>query len=399
MIVSASPTIVIAPDSFKGSATSAEAAAAMARGARAAFGVNARVVEIPMADGGEGALDTLLSVWGQSPRTMTVSDAIGRERLARFGVSPDGRTAVIEAAEANGLPWVQDVPFQPMRADSFGVGMIAAALISEGVQEILLCVGGSASTDAGTGLLSALGIRFLDENGIEVATGGAGLSSISSIDMSGLQAGARDVAWRIAVDVVNPLCGKNGAASVFAPQKGATAGEVDKLERGLAHFAGVLAFQTGNIAEDLTTKPGYGAAGGVPLALAALLDAQIIGGAELVADAVGLQEELTNADLVITGEGRLDSQSIGGKVVDVVRRLTPASVPLIVIAGAVDLSAAECRATGITAAFSIARGASTTTQLIENAENLIEEVSEHACAVVACAQQFYRSLESKGAFA
>ncbi|WP_166826990.1 glycerate kinase [Brevibacterium limosum] len=373
------PSIVCAPDSFKGSASAPAAAAAMARGARAVF-PGARVTELPFADGGEGTLDALLAVWGTRPRTVDTVDALGRAASAAFGLSPDGTTAVIEAAQANGLPQVSDVELQPERADTYGVGLLAAAALDLGVEEILLCIGGSASTDGGTGILAALGARFVDADGDPVAPGGGGLAAISAIDTSALDRRAAAVRWRIAVDVDSPLTGPRGAAAVFGPQKGADADSVALLDSGLGHLAEVLA-DTSAEAEALAATPGFGAAGGIPLALTSLLGAEVLPGSTMVAEAVGLTAALADADFVLTGEGSFDSQSLGGKVVAAVRDHAPASARVIVIAGRVGLTAAECREAGITAALSIAPGPADLAALSERAEALIEDTAAQACAL------------------
>lgn len=360
----------------------------MARGARFAFGAAARIIEIPMADGGEGTLDALLAAWRCPPLFTAATDALGRPKTARYGVSADGLTGIIEAAEGNGLPDVLDVPLQPLRADSYGVGTIAGHLLDEGVEEILLCIGGSASTDGGTGLLSALGVRFLDATGNPVAPGGAGLGAIHTVDVSGLHPRATAVKWRVAVDVANPLCGEQGAAAVFGPQKGAGPEDVKLLDAGLANLARVLTdfrppVESNGRPGTYLTAPGFGAAGGLPLSLVALLGAETVPGAELVSDAVGLRAALAHADVVLTGEGCLDTQSLGGKVVDAVRRLAPSASPLVVVAGTVQLSAAQSMEAGITVAVSIARGPATLAELTANAELLIEDAAARACCGLA----------------
>lgn len=373
------PTIVCAPDSFKGSAGAPAAAAALARGARQAFPA-ATITELPFADGGEGTLEALLAVWGTPARTVDVVDALGRPTTARYGLSDDGRTAVIEAAQANGLPQVSDVPLDPERADTYGVGLIAAQVLDDGVDEILLCIGGSASTDGGAGIVAALGAALTDSAGEPIAPGGGGLSALAAVDASGLDPRARTVSWRIAVDVDNPLTGPRGAAAVFGPQKGADAATVTRLDDSLAHFAEVLG-------SEHATTPGFGAAGGIPLALTALLGAEVVPGSRMVAEAVGLTEALAGADLVLTGEGSFDSQSLGGKVVAAVRDHSPASASIIVIAGRVGLTTAECREAGITAALSIAPGPADLPELSARAEELIEATAAHACALVAAGHQ------------
>lgn len=375
-----SPTIVCAPDSFKGSAGAPAVAAALARGARQVF-PEARITELPFADGGEGTLDALLAVWATPARSVDVVDALGRPVTALFGISADGRTAVIEAAQANGLPQVSDCELQPERADTFGVGLIARHVLDQGVEEILLCIGGSASTDGGVGIASALGVAFTDSSGEPIAPGGGGLAALASVDSAGLDPRALEVRWRIAVDVDNPLTGPRGAAGVFGPQKGADTACVSVLDAGLAHLAEVLAGSSTE-ASALAATPGFGAAGGIPLALTKVLGAEVVPGSIMVAEAVGLTEALAEADIVLTGEGSFDSQSLGGKVVAAVRDHAPASAKIIVVAGRVALSPAECRDAGITAGLSIAPGPADLAELSDRAEELIEATAAHACVLV-----------------
>ena len=373
--------VAILPDSFKGSATAGEIAAAMGRGVKNAFSHRPETVlvdTLPFADGGEGTLDAVCSAWSIEPRTVRVTDALGRPAQARYAVSDDGRTGVVEAAEANGLPQVSDVPAEPLRASTYGVGGVISAVLDAGCEEVLLCIGGSATTDGGAGLIQALGARLVDGQGDDVAPGGAALTSLQRVDLGGLDPRAAEVRWRIACDVTNPLLGERGAAAVFGPQKGATAEDIEVLERGLTRFAEVLASHQGRDDRDL---PGMGAAGGMPLALKSLFGAELVPGGDLVADALGAVPILSTADLVLTGEGRLDSQSLQGKVVDTVRRMTPAGTPVIVVAGAVELGPEHLRSAGITAAFSIASGAQRLEELQATALERLEVTCEQIVAV------------------
>ena len=375
-------TMIIAPDSFKGSLSAVEAAAAMADGARdaglACGRPDAHLILCPMADGGEGTLDAIAAVWGVEPRIMPTVDALGRDHQARYATSADGRIGLIEAAESNGLPLVADVSPQPQRADTFGVGVLARQLLDQQVDEILLCIGGSASTDGGTGLLAALGVRFLDAAGESVAPGGAGLAQIASIDLDGLHPHARVARWRVAVDVDNPLCGPTGAAAVFSPQKGAQPSDVAQLDAGLAHLAAVVLAETG---ENMSDRPGAGAAGGMPATLVPLLRAELVPGSTLVADAVGLADKMASAGLVLTGEGSFDSQSLRGKVAVAVAGLAPAGCPVVVVAGRVALSSADTAASGVTAAFSIAGGPATLDYLQSHAAERVRETTAQAVAL------------------
>lgn len=374
---------MVAPDSFKGSITAREAADAMELGARQALGPAATIRTVPMADGGEGTLDVLLDAWQGRVVEVEVHDAIGRRRTARLGLSGDGTTAIIEAAEANGLPHVNDVPLRPLQATSLGVGELALAALDEGVEEILLCIGGSASTDGGTGLLQGLGARFLDPAGEPAAPEGGQLHRIHAVDLDGLHPRATEVRWRIAIDVDNPLVGPRGAAATFGPQKGATVEEVALLDDGLDHLASVLAHVCGTSADELRRHRGCGAGGGIPAAALALLRAETVAGVQLVADALGLPEILRDADLVLTGEGQLDEQSLHGKVIDGVRRRTSPSTAVVVIAGSVRLTHAQTADAGILAAHSIVPGVLGKAEVFERAAELVAATAAGVCATFA----------------
>ncbi|WP_460681606.1 glycerate kinase [Nesterenkonia populi] len=375
--------VALIPDSFKGSATAAEAAQAMAEGVERASEAHARPAEIsalPFADGGEGTLDAICSAWGVEPRRVTATDALGRPAEARYAASMvDGKLiGLIEAAEANGLPTVSDVPLQPQQATTYGVGTLISAALDAGCEEILLCIGGSATTDGGAGILQALGARLLDSAGQEIGQGGGALQSLARIDTQDLDPRASEVRWRIACDVTNPLLGPDGAASVFGPQKGATPQDVEVLDAALTNFADLLSAEAGR---DVRSEPGMGAAGGIPAALVSLFSAEIVPGGVLVAETLGVHRVLEEADVVLTGEGRLDSQSLHGKVVDTVRRLTPEDTPVFVIAGTVDVPAAELQRTGLTAAFSIANGAEPIEELCSAAAGRIAHTAEQVLRV------------------
>lgn len=375
--------VAIVPDSFKGSADAVDVAAAMARGVQDAFddlGTEVRIRTLPFADGGEGTLDALLGAWGTTALAVDTTDALGRPVRARYGLSPDGLTGVVEAAEANGLPAVSDVPLRPLTASTRGIGPLVASLLDAGVEEILLCIGGSATTDGGTGLLSALGARFLDADGAELPDGGGALTGLDRLDLDGLDPRARRVRWRIACDVTNPLVGDRGAAAVFGPQKGATPDDVRVLDDGLRRLADVLATAAGTDVRDI---PGTGAAGGLPAPLTALLSAEAVPGSRMVAEVLDAETLLHDADLVLTGEGSFDGQSLSGKVVDAVRRLTPADRPVVVIAGRVAVTADELRRSGITAAYSIARGPGSLDQMREEALPGIAWAAFNCCRLLA----------------
>ncbi|WP_454043096.1 glycerate kinase [Cellulosimicrobium sp. Marseille-Q8652] len=377
--------VVVAPDSFKGSLSAAEVAEAVAAGVRSVVPA-AHVVELPMADGGEGTLDTLLAVWGVPAREVPTVDAIGRPRTARYGVSADGRVGVVELAEASGLPQVSDVSLQPLHAHTLGTGAAAAAVLDAGVQEVVVCLGGSASTDGGAGILTGLGARLLDEAGEVVPDGGEGLAQVARLDLRTLHPRARAVRWRLAVDVTNPLHGERGAAHVFGPQKGARPADVAFLDDALRRWAAVLSEETGVAVEEVA---GAGAAGGVPAGLVAVLGAELEPGAQLVADAVGLPGEIARADLVVTGEGSFDSQSVHGKVADAIGALAaqaPGRPPVVVLAGRVLLPADQARAAGIAAAFSIAPGPIALDDLLDRTASRLTDLAATVTSLVLAAR-------------
>lgn len=375
----APPVVVVAPDSLKGSCSAPEAARAMASGARAALGPDARILELPMADGGEGTLEALMASRSGRIETVPTTDALGRSRNGRIGLSnAPTRLAIIETAEANGLPAVADAPLRPLDADTAGVGSLILAALDSGADEIILCVGGSATSDGGAGMLRVLGARLLDASGADIGPGARGLSDLHRIDLSGMDPRAAQVRWRIACDVDNPLTGPRGAGAVYGPQKGATSEDVLLIDANLDRLARVLAEATGAECEVLSQQPGLGAAGGLGCGPVAIFRAELVPGAELVAEAVGLRAALTGADLVLTAEGRLDSQSLSGKVVS--RVLADAGdAAVMVIAGSLGLSAVETREAGISAAFSLARGPAPLEDLQRDTRVLLSEAAAQAC--------------------
>jgi glycerate kinase len=324
------PQAVCAPNAFKGTLTASAAARALARGVADA-GWGAR--QLPVADGGDGTLDVLLAAAGTAARIqpVRVSGPLGRRRLARLGwIGRD--VAVVEMAEAAGLRLLgrrRDA----LRATSRGAGELIIAALDGGARRIIVGVGGSASTDGGTGIMAALGARLLDGRGRAVGRGGGALATIERVDLSTIDRRLRQTAVEVAVDVRSPLYGPDGAAHVFAAQKGASRAEVGLLDAGLRHLAEVVERATG--LAGLAGRPGAGAAGGAAFALAAL-GAQLVGGAALVCDQVGLDEALSGAALIITGEGRLDAQTATGKApAEVAERARRAGVPCIAVCGSV----------------------------------------------------------------
>ncbi|SFT45229.1 glycerate kinase [Pseudomonas marincola] len=344
--------IVIAPDSFKESLSALEVAEAIAKGWASVY-PDAEICLLPMADGGEGTVDALLAATGGERRECQVRGPLGAPVQAHWGWLA-GNTAVIEMAAASGLHWVPSGQRDATVTSSYGTGELIREALDGGAKRIILGLGGSATNDGGAGLLQALGMRLLDRDGAELAAGGAALAQLYQIDMAGLDSRLLGVQVDVAADVDNPLCGPRGASAVFGPQKGASPEQVASLDAALQSMANVVAATLG---QDFSQVPGVGAAGGLGFAAKAFLRAGFRPGIELVAELSGLAEAVQGADLVITGEGRLDAQSLHGKTpVGVARVAQAAGVPVIALAGSLGEGYQRMYPVGIDAAFSLAPG-------------------------------------------
>lgn len=340
--------ILIAPDKFKGSLTAAEAASAMAEGALRVY-PDAVTTQFPVADGGEGTLDAAIAA-GYEERNNAVVGPILKPVGASWGIRKDsfgGVTAVIETAMASGLAHMEPTPENSLRAHSYGCGQLIAAALDAGATEIVLGVGGSAMSDGGSGALRALGLKPLDTAGNVVPLGGGSLADAVALDVSELDPRLSAVKFRIAVDVRNPLYGPEGAAHVFGPQKGADEDAVEKLDAGLRNWASLLREATGR---DVNV-PGAGAAGGFPASFLAFTDAALEGGFALVAGLTGLASHLSEADLVITGEGSMDEQSLTGKApIALADAASVHGIPVIAVAGRITVTPEDLAKHGIVAA-------------------------------------------------
>jgi glycerate kinase len=362
--------IVIAPDSFKGSLTADRAAAAIADGVARVL-PDAELVLRPVADGGEGTVAAALRA-GYSPRTVRVSGPDGRPVDAGFAM--DGDTAVLELASAAGIGLLE-IP-APMTAGTRGVGELIRAALDAGARRIVLGLGGSATTDGGAGLVQALGVRLLDADGDDVPPGGLGLARLDRIETAGRDPRLLDTEVVVAVDVDNPLTGPDGAAAVFAPQKGATPDQVAVLDDALARFAGVVRRDLGI---DLTGWPAMGAAGGTAAGIVAVLGPaaiSVVAGARLVCELIGLGETLAGADLVITGEGSLDGQTLHGKApAEVATRARAAGVPCLALAGVVALGRDALTAAGFTAAHALTEVEADVARCLAEPERLLAQLA------------------------
>ncbi len=360
--------IVIAPDSFKDS-LSAEGVAAAIAGGIAAVLPQAQVLCCPMADGGEGTMDAIVAACEGERRSLTVRGPLGREVLAHWGWLGGSRTAIIEMAQASGLQLLELDQRDACRTSSFGTGQLIGAALDAGAERIILAIGGSATNDAGSGMLRALGLRTFDAQGAELEEGGLALCNVARVDASGLDPRLASVRLEVAADVDNPLCGANGASAIFGPQKGASPEQVELLDQALGHFADHCAQVLGR---DVRDFPGCGAAGGMGFAARAFLDAQFRPGIEVVAELVGLDAAVQGADLVITGEGRFDAQTLRGKTPFGVARIAKRhGVAVVVLAGTLGDGYQALYDHGIDAAFAIAAGPMTLQHACANAGELL----------------------------
>ncbi len=322
--------IIVAPNAFKGSLSASQAAAAIARGVRAAL-PDAEVLEIPVADGGDGTVEALVSARKGMYRSVEVEGPLRDQVHASYGLIDDSRTGVVELASASGLTLIPAGKRDPRKTSTYGFGQLLQAVREQGVRSMIVGIGGSATNDGGAGMAQALGYRLLDATGRDLPRGGAQLARLERID-----AAAFDVAWRsisvmVASDVTNPLTGPQGASYIYGPQKGADAKAVQELDQALAHLAEIIERDLGKRVADV---PGAGAAGGAGAGLIAFLDARLVPGAPLVVDASGFDAALPGARLVITGEGRVDGQTAFGKAPgEVAKRARAAGIPTLLLAG------------------------------------------------------------------
>lgn len=357
--------IVIAPDSFKESLSALEAASAIEAGFREIF-PDAEYVKVPVADGGEGTVDAMVAATGGRLVTLSATGPLGRPVEAFYGLTGDGLTAVVEMAAASGLELVAPSERDPLVATSRGTGDLIRAALDAGARRFILGVGGSATNDGGAGMLQALGVGLLDAQGAQLAPGGAALAQLDRIDVSNLDPRIKDCVFDVACDVSNPLVGPRGASAIFGPQKGATPEMVEQLDANLRHYAGIILRDLG---QDVADIPGVGAGGGIAAAMLVFLNGRLRPGSEIVADAVGLDATVVDADLVVTGEGRIDSQTVNGKTpIGVARVAGRHGKPVIAIGGCLAADAHAVHAHGIAATFSTVMKAGTVAEVLAGAE-------------------------------
>jgi len=373
--------IVIAPQGFKGNLTALQVAQAIENGIKR-VAPSAMTTIKPMADGGEGTVQALVDATGGKMMTTEVTDPLGGRVNAHWGILSDQTTAVIEMAAASGLPLVPPEKRNPLVTTTYGTGELVRAALDRGCQKLIIGIGGSATNDGGAGMAQALGARFLDARGEDLPFGGAALARLAHIDVSNLDSRLTEFDVTLASDVNNPLCGPRGASAIYGPQKGATPEMVKQLDAALSHYANVIQKDLGI---DFRDVPGAGAAGGLGLGLMVFLKAKMIPGIDVVIKATNLVDDLKDADLVFTAEGRIDRQSAMGKVpTGVALKAKEFGIPVIALAGEV---ADDCRVVyeqGIDAVLSIAPGPISLEQSMAEAEKLITDTAENAMRLCLC---------------
>lgn len=369
--------ILVAANYLKGSLSAIQAAQTIERSILEVD--NSILVEkIPIADGGDGTLDAITSFSAPKEMTSEVTGPLGNKIKARWLIF-DENTAVIEAAQANGLCLLSPDEYNPMLTTSYGVGELIRIAMEKGCGKIFVTIGGSSTNDGGIGLLQALGAKFQDNNGQELPSGGESLQRLSSIDLSGLHKRLGETEITCACDVENPLCGENGASFVYAPQKGASPEGVKILDKGLETLANATEKLTGR---DYRNFPGVGAAGGISFALKAFLNARLIPGFELIAELSGIEEKIRSANLVITTEGRFDSQTLRGKApYQTVKLAKKYNIPVIMLAGSIERGL-DIQKSGITAAFSIVGGPVSMEDSVNNAEALLANTAKQVINLI-----------------
>jgi glycerate kinase len=376
--------ILIAPDSFKESLSAFAVAEEIEAGFREIF-PNAEYRKVPVADGGEGTVQAIVDATGGQLRTLYVIGPVGASVQACYGLNAQRGLAVIEMAAASGLELVPASARNPLVTTSFGTGQLIRDALDAGARRFVIGIGGSATNDGGAGMLQALGVRLMDQNGLDIGRGGAELARLAHIDASGIDPRIAQSQIDVACDVINPLIGPNGASAIFGPQKGATPEMVAMLDACLQNFAIVL---KQDIGPDLAYVPGTGAAGGMGAAMLGLLGGRLRPGSEVVTDAVGLEAHMHGADLVITGEGRIDAQTAFGKTpIGVARVALRLGIPVIGIGGCLSPDAGEVHSHGIQAVFSTVRRACSVEEALQNARFNLRHTARNVAAALQLGMQ------------
>jgi len=366
--------IVIAPDSFKGSLSALEVARSIEKGIK---NVNESIetVIVPMSDGGEGTVQALIDASGGEIINLTVHDPLFRKIQSFYGIMGDRSTAVIEMAAASGLPLLKPEERNPLKTTTYGTGELIKDALDKGCQKFIIGLGGSATNDGGCGMAQALGITFIDSNGNKIDIVGGELSRISHIDLTGIDPRIKNAEFLVACDVDNPLCGEKGASAVYGPQKGASREVVITLDKALMHFSQIVKMQ---LHLDIKDKAGAGAAGGLGAGVMVFLNAQLRSGIEIITRMTNLPEKMNGADLVITGEGKIDFQTAFGKTPFGVAQIAKEkNIPVIALAGGLGQKYKSLYAKGFDGIFSITYRPMTLQEAIDNAAVLLEDAAEN----------------------
>ena len=360
--------ILIAPDSFKESLTSIEVADYLREGFKKAD-KNFEITKLPLADGGEGTVKSLVAATNGEIKKKEVTDPLGNKIEAFYGILGDEKTGVIEMAAASGLPLVPKDKRNPAQTTTYGTGELIKAALDQGCTKLIIGIGGSATNDCGVGMAQALGGKFLDEEGKQIGYGGRYLKDIEKIDLSQLDSRIAETEIEVACDVDNPLYGKNGAAYIYAPQKGASKKQVKKLDKGLRHIAKII---KNDLGKEVNKIPGAGAAGGLGAGLSAFLDAELRPGIEIVMEASKIEEKMKDVDLVVTGEGKIDGQTCSGKTpVGVAKIAKKRNITVIAVGGTIGDDAEKVYEHGIDFLYSVIDKPMTLKEAIDNADKLL----------------------------
>lgn len=377
--------IVIAPDSYKGSLSAVEVANAMEKGALAVF-PHAEIIKVPIADGGEGTIDALLTATNGYKLYETVRGPLGRNVQAQWGILGDNKTAVIEMAAASGITLVSEDELDPLRATTYGTGQLIKAALDRGLRKIVIGIGGSATNDGGVGMAKSLGVRFLDKWANDVPEGGVGLKDLAEIDITGLDKRLAETNILVACDVDNPLCGEKGASAVYGPQKGTTPMMVKMLDQALYNYANIAARVCG---KDILNYAGAGAAGGLGAGLLLFTKANIRPGIEVVLSAGNFATKVQDADLVITGEGNTDCQTAYGKApIGVAKIAKQFNVPVVCLSGGLGEGYQAVLKAGIDGVMSIVPKPMTLNECITGAKPLLTEATSRLCQLINIGTKF-----------
>lgn len=368
------PVIILAPDSFKESMTAKEVCIAMEKGIKKA---NSKItcIHVPMADGGEGTMQSLVDATGGMKYSVNVVGPLGNEVEAEYGILGDGETGILEMASASGIQLIPVDKRNPLVTTTYGTGQLIKACLDRNIKRLLIGIGGSATNDGGAGAVQALGGKLLDREGSEIGFGGAELGKLASIDLADFDLRLKNIKVEVACDVTNPLCGLKGASNVFGPQKGAAPQMIEILDENLRHYADIIKEQFG---KEVIDVPGAGAAGGLGAGLMAFLDGTLKNGIEMVVEYSKLEEKIESADMVWTGEGSIDFQTQYGKTpLGVARVAKKHDKPVIALAGKVGSNIEALYDMGIDSIFCIMRGVATLEEALKDGKENIEKTSEN----------------------